>query len=189
MEHRAELKEGSPERELLRAAKLSDVLILGRVTRMEFGIDEDESCGTWWEVLTKSERPLILVPEQYREIKRVMIAVDFHRITDRLIFNYVHLNPYPGAEVHLIHAADPDDKDREIPGELLDYLETHGVNVIPKVLFGEHKGQAIVNYANTEEIDLAVIGLHTMSKVVAALLGSTANFVIQNLEIPIYTQT
>jgi nucleotide-binding universal stress UspA family protein len=189
VEYKAEIREGGPEAELLQAAKLSDVLVLGKMTQMEFDVDKNESCGTWWEVLSKSERPLILVPEIHHEINRVMIAVDFHRLTDRLLFNYVHLNPYPGAEVHLIHAADPDEKDKEIPPELVEYMETHGVNVTPKTLYGEHKGQAIVNYADTENIDLAVIGLHTMSKVVAALLGSTARFVIQNLEIPVYAQT
>jgi nucleotide-binding universal stress UspA family protein len=184
------LIEGYPSSVLLKAASLCDVMVLGRKTKYTCGLPDEQFCDASEEVLEKSVRPLVLVPpEPGDDIKNVMIAIDLQRLTDRVLYNYIHLNPYPKAKIHLVHAAPSPDKAPEIPKEIVDYFAVHNLDVKPIVLTGEHTGQAIVNYAKTEEIDLAVLGVHSMSKIWQVLIGSTGRYIIEKLKIPVYTQT
>ena len=189
VKYSVEVKEGDPAQHILQAAGLNDVLILGQRTCFSFEAEEGDYCDTWWDVLMQSRRPLILVPEKDREIKKVMIALDLQRLTDRLIYNYIHLDPYPGAEVHLMHAREKSEKQTEIPKEFIEYFKVHGFEVTSKVIYGDGAGQAIVDYAQAEEMNLLVLGVHTVSKVWSAIIGSTGKFVIEHLDIPIFTQT
>lgn len=189
VKHQSETRKGDPVREILEAARLNDLVVMGRKTRLAFACADGEFCDTWWEVLVNSTRPLILAPKQHREVKNVMIAMDLGRLADRLLFNYIHLNPYPGVKVHLVHVAADGQKEKNIPDSVVEYFKVHGFDVVPEILRGDHAGQAIVNYSVTKNIDLAVIGVHTVSKLIAALLGSTTRYAIEHLEIPILAQT
>jgi len=71
----------------------------------------------------------------------------------------------------------------------VDFFELHKIDVTTSILAGDHTGQALVNYAKTEKVDMAVMGIHTMSKVWKVLLGSTGRYVIDKLDIPVFTMT
>ncbi len=181
--------EGYPATVLLKAANLCDVMVLGKKTKFTCGLPDEHFCDASSEVLEKSVRPLVLVPEESGSIKKVMIAIDLQRLTDRVLFNYIHLNPYPDAEIHLVHAAQDPDSAPDIPKEIVEYFDMHNLKVKPIVLTGDNAGQAIVNYVKTEKIDLAVLGVHSMSKIWQVLIGSTGRYIIEKLKIPVYTQT
>ena len=181
-------QEGRPTELILKAASTSDLVILGRKSRFTCWLPEDRFDDVCSEVIEHSLRPMILVPKEHRQIKKLMIALDFQRLSDRLYFNFIHLNPYPQAEVHLVHA-NVGGKDKEFPPEIVDYFTMHGFKVKSAVLVGEHAGQALVNYAQTNDVDMVVMGVHSMSKILKALLGSTGRYVLNHLELPVYTQS
>ncbi len=187
VEHKGVKVEGDPADEILKAASLNDMLVMSKRTRFTCGLSEDEFCDATMRVLGHAARPFLLVPPEHRKIKKVMISVDFHRLSDRLLFTYVHMNPVPGAEIHLVHATAS--REKEFPQELIDYFKVHDLEVKPKVLFGEHVGQAIVTYAESSDIDMIVMGVHNVSKVWSVLLGNTGRYVLENLELPIFTIT
>lgn len=189
VEHQGIKREGNPARQILKTATLNDMVIMSQKTRFSYGLADDQHCDASKDVLDESVRPLVLVPDEHRKIKKVMLAMDLHRLSDRMFYNYVHLNPYPGAKVHLIHGVQADEKDKEFPEDIIQYFKVHGIEVKASILHGDHLGQAIVNYANTEEMDMVVMGIHTVSKVWQVLIGSTGRYVIEHLDLPIYTQT
>jgi len=188
VDYSGQIVEGDPSEEILKASILSDLVILGRKTRFTCWLPDDEFDDTCSEVIEKSTHPMILTPGERSDVKKVLIALDFQRLSDRVYFNFIHLNPFPEAEAHLVHAA-KGKADSEFPEHLVEYFATHGVKAKPVMLTGDHVGQAIVNYAGAEGMDMVVMGVHTMSKVLKALLGSTGRYVLNHCDLPIYTQT
>jgi len=187
IEHKTMKKEGCAAEEILNLSSLNDIVILPRKSCFSTGLSDDEFHDATPDVLEKTSRPLLLVPDAYREVKKVMIAVDLQRLSNRLLFSYVHLNPYPDARTFLVHVSES--KDADIPAELVEYFKVHGIEIEPVVLHAEHTGQALVTFAESEKMDVAVIGIHTMSKVWSALLGSTGRHVLDKLAIPVFTIT
>jgi len=185
--HEAVEVEGDPAGLILKKADLNDLVILARQTRFSYGLSDEDFRDATPDVLEKCARPLLLVTGPFKEVKRVMIAVDFQRLSAQLIHTYVHLNPWPDAEVHLVHASV--DEKAEFPPELIEYLKVHDIQAKTRVLHGDHPGQALVNYAETEEIDMAVIGIHTVSQVWSVILGKTGRYVLDHIKIPVFTST
>ncbi len=192
VKYKASLVEGSPTQEILKHSTLCDLVIMGRRTRFTCGLPDGQFCNAAEEVLARSFRPLMLASEKKKEVKKVMIALDLQRLSDRLLFNYVHLNPFPGAEIHLVHASPEHNNGggKKFPAEIEEYFNVHGMSVKSKILHGDNPGQAIVNYAGMEGIDLAVIGIHSVSKIWEVLMGSTSRYIMEHMvDTPMFTQT
>ncbi len=188
VKYKGALVEGDPGDEISKASILSDMVVLGRKTMFTCWLPDDKFDDACADVIEHSVRPMVLVPGEHQPIKKIMIALDFQRLSERLYYNFIHLNPYPDAQIHIVHVASSK-KVTEFPEELVEYFKVHDLEVKPVMLSGDHVGQALVNYATTNEVDMVVMGVHTMSKVLKALLGSGGRYVLNNLQLPIYTQT
>ena len=60
----------------------------------------------------------------------------------------------------------------------------NGILLFDKILYG-HEGKKIVNFAQTKNFDLIVIGSRGMSSAKELFLGSTSNYVLHKSSIPV----
>lgn len=102
------------------------------------------------------------------------------------------------ARVHVMHVVDlvdrgsfgedeePEDEGREAVEEMRDDLQATGLETLGEVREGTPY-EEILDYAETEGIDLVVMGTHGKQGLTRMLLGSTAEEVIRRSPVPVLT--
>jgi nucleotide-binding universal stress UspA family protein len=65
-------------------------------------------------------------------------------------------------------------------------LKKEGINATPVLLTG-HPAEEILNYANTNDVDLIIMSTHGRSGIKRLLMGSVTNKILSNSLVPILT--
>ena len=141
-------------------------------------------------------------------IKRILVPTDFSEISAQAFPYAEDLATQYGAEIHLIHVLEKNppillirtfDMTTEgalekIEGDarklLEDFKKRFSSNVkVKEVLLHGNDFEEIVNYAESNKIDLIVIATHGRTGLLHTLLGSVAEKVIRYSKIPVLVVT
>ena len=195
---RCELVEGSPLAEMLRAAKDgdTDLVVVGK----------DERGGTLAEKLARKAPCSVLVvpPEARPDIRRVLVPVDFSRHAADAVDVAVAFAEAAGLdELHLLHVyAVPTgyyklgktyDEARasmrrfaeERYAAFVETLDLRGLKPIPHLVEGENAPQTVCEEAEKLEADLLMVGTRGRTASAAVLLGSVAEKMVRQANLPV----
>jgi nucleotide-binding universal stress UspA family protein len=143
------------------------------------------------------------------DIKRILVATDFSEASRTAVEYGRALAEQFGSALHLVHVvpdltlkslvpdgfvvAIPDGLQRQLDADARNKLEAlravgpNTVPVVPSVLSSPAPADAIVRYAQTEQIDLIVMGTRGRGGVPRLLLGSVAERVVRTAPCPVLT--
>lgn len=134
------------------------------------------------------------------DLKQVLVAVDFDEMSNVALTYARHLARMFGARLHVLHvmenpflrpmANDPRAIEAGVTRRLLDTLTEEDrtvLHAVPVIRTSEHPAEEVVKYAQTEQIDLIVIGTHGRPGVAHLLMGSVAEKVVRNAPCPVLT--
>jgi nucleotide-binding universal stress UspA family protein len=132
--------------------------------------------------------------------KRILLAIDGSEHSERATDQAASLAELSGASIKIVYVADyskamndvlhtqsKEDLDLARREKLLPFeekLEALGISFSVKILHGE-PGPAIVDYANSSNADLVVIGSRGLNALQEMVLGSVSHKVVKRADCPV----
>ncbi len=168
---------------IARRALRSDIVVMARGINFQFET-QDRPGDTLFEMLHITTRLVMVVPDDFREIKKVLVAHDLSVTCSRVLYMLVHLQPFPGAEYLLVHADREGTFDAEDFEDGIEYLSEHGMHA-EMIVRNLAPSKAILEVAEERGADAIVLGAYDAGKVRRMLFGSTAQKIIKRSKVPL----
>lgn len=167
---------GVPYREIASQADPEDLIVVGKVGRKPL---KGVLIGSNSEKVARHANcPVILMPEEEREIKRVLVAYDGSENAKLALKICSSMKSLLGYKVDVLHVSEEEEdireEVREILGEEFSYHELPG---LPE--------ERIVSFVRENDTDMLFLGAYGKGRFRELFLGSVTSFVIHNLDIPI----
>jgi nucleotide-binding universal stress UspA family protein len=172
-----------------RYARYFDLLIVGQFSAVEGG--EDGALHAE-ELLLRSGKPIITVPRSYKPRpfkEEAAVAWDGSRTAARALTDAMQiLETKKRLDVIRLVSSEADEAKRVLPEhDLIAHLEAHGINanlvqLQPK---GRNAGRTILDHCLETEPDILVMGAYGRGKFGTILFGSTAQYVLKNMTVPV----
>jgi nucleotide-binding universal stress UspA family protein len=163
----------------------SDIRLLVMGRQGERGDSAGEHIGSHLENVVRAlQRPILVIPSDYSEPQRIMIAFDGSATTRKAV-EMVAAGPlFRGLPCHVVMVG----ADKADARAQLDWarttLETAGFEVAASLLSGQVE-DVLCGYRTEHAIDLIVMGAYGHSKIREFLVGSTTTQLIRRSKIPL----
>jgi len=159
---------GVPHEELVSQADPYDLLVVGRKgQRPVKGFFLSSTADT---VSRRSKCPVLLVPEEERSIKNLLVAYDGREVSKKaLSVGRVVANAF-GASIKALYVGE---EEIEAPQDL-ELVRLYG---LPE--------EKIVSYCRQEGVDMLLMGAYSKGRLREFFMGSVTSFVVHHLDIPI----
>ncbi len=136
-------------------------------------------------VVRASSRPVMVVTEEIRPVRRFLLAYDGGR-SARAVVDHVANSPVcRGLECHLLAVSSDPEKMRKPLAEAESRLQGAGFTVETAVLPGEPPEDVIRNAIQERDIDLLAMGAYGHSRVRNLIIGSTTTALIRSSPVPV----
>jgi len=159
---------GIPYEELVNQTDPEDLLVIGRKGRRP--IRGFLLSSTAEVVSRRSKAPVMLVPEEKRELKRFCVAYDGEEVSKRALNLAKELSKVYEAELYALHVGN---KEIEAP---------EGIELVVEDGIPEEK---IVAYCQEKGVDLLFMGAYAKGRLRELFLGSVTSFVMHHINIPL----
>lgn len=159
------------------------LLVMGR--QGEHGDSAGEHIGSHLENVVRTlHRPILVIPSDYSEPQRILIAFDGSATTRKAVEMVAASPLFRGLPCHLVMVG----ADKAEAREQLDWarttLERAGFQVIAGIRSG-HVEEVLCAYRTEHAIDLIVMGAYGHSKIREFLVGSTTTKLIRQSRVPL----
>jgi nucleotide-binding universal stress UspA family protein len=159
------------------------LLVMGR--QGEQGDSVGEHIGSHLENVVRTlHRPILVIPSDYSEPQRILIAFDGSATTRKAVDMVARSPLFRGLPCHVVMVG----ADKTEAREQLDWARTTltqaGFDVTVSILSGQVE-EALCAYRTEHAIDLIVMGAYGHSKIRELLIGSTTTKLIRQAKIPL----
>lgn len=151
---------------------------------------EEEYNGLVETCLFESGTPVILIPEEQKELKlnKILIAWDGSIRASKAVKSSVDI--LKNAKEVLVVGVNESEKDVASATHILSYLKEHGINAshlgVKKAHFSV--GQTIMEEAENQKADMIIMGAYTHNKIRQAILGGATKYMLSHPKLPILMQ-
>lgn len=166
-------------------AKLADLLIMGRRginIQFEYGLLGSTTEG----VVRKSSKPVIIVPDEYREFKKPLLAYDGGFTSSKVLHSASEFAKSLKLPLTVLTVS-KDGNGEALLKQVEEYLKPYGIQ--PQ--FTSVKGEApqeIVRYYKENSHDMLFMGVTSHSRIVEMVLGSTTEYVMRSVNGPVFLE-
>ncbi len=164
-------------------SRTTDLVVVAKDINFEFETSHKPG-DTLFQMLEITSRFTLVVPDQPRQFKRLVMAHDLSSSCARVLYMLVHLNPFPGAEICVVHADREGMADGEDFDNITGYLSEHGFKA-EMVVRNLKASDAILEVAQERDADAIVLGAYDVGKMRRLLFGSTALRLLKQAKIPL----
>ena len=150
---------GSPFREVIRKGVFCDLIVMGRKSSFPPVYHDYETLPTLFH---QASRPVVIVGDTHRPLERVILAMDGTAPSSRVMYHYVHLNPFPKAKLLVIYSKGEEEQYHltEYFQNVESYLKSFHLDVEMKRLDGEVRNE-IVEVVKKEDAQVIAMGIHS----------------------------
>ncbi|OPZ68512.1 MAG: Universal stress protein [bacterium ADurb.Bin478] len=174
---------GSPAELILAKSQIADVVIMGK--RGEFERWDNHDLGVTVQTVCRSiAKPLMVVKKEPRPIQRILLGYDGSEHANRALQQSAHLADTCQAKLTVVCVSDDLEAGTHYCQEAEEYLESYAGQVYTQVIAGEPSRQ-LVAYAQSQSMDLIVIGAFGRSRIRQAILGSTTEHILRFSTCPV----
>lgn len=185
VQHETFTETGVITNEICERAKLADLIIMGRHginVEFEYGLFGSTTEG----VMRKSPQPVMVTPDEYKEISNPVFAYDGSKSAKKTLHFAAEFTKVLKLPLTIINVS----KDGDSGGilkETEEYLRPYNLNNARFVpLQAEHKAEEIVKYYRENNHNLIFMGLSEHSAIYEMVLGSTTEYVMRNIDGPVF---
>lgn len=180
------LKEtGDPAGEVIEEAQRCDLIVMGQQSYFHFETQEGPG-ETLFEVLRKSPRPVVTVPQQTRAADTIAVAYDGSLQAARALYALLGSGLCHDCDVHLLTAADDQSNAERIAGRAVEFLGYHRISATLHLLPGDGEiGDAILAEAERLGAGLIAMGAYGKPAVQEFFFGSTTTRVLKTTTLPL----
>ena len=159
------------------------LLVMGR--QGEQGDSAGEHIGSHLENVVRTlHRPILVIPSDYTEPQRILIAYDGSATTRKAVDMVARSPLFRGLPCHVVMVGEDRADSRESLDWARTHLETAGFDVTAEILPGEVEA-VLCAYRTEHAIDLIVMGAYGHSRIREFLVGSTTTKLIRQSKVPL----
>ena len=166
-------------------AKLADMIIMGRRginIQFEYGLLGSTTEG----VIRKSSKPVIIVPDEYNELSKPLLAYDGSFTASkamRSVAEFVKILKLPLT----VLTVSRDKNGETLLKEAQDYFKPYNIQTQFVLLKGDVP-QEIVRYYKEKKHDILFMGVTSHSRIVEMVVGSTTEYVMRSVNGPVFLE-
>ncbi len=179
------LASGIVSTEICKAARLSDLIVMGRR-----GINEAFEytlLGSVAEaVIRKSSKPVLMVPAEFTSPKNALLAYNGSEHSSKAMHSAAEFCFAMGIELTVLTVSEDGSGD-DLLSDAQDYLKPYGT----VAHFVSVKGEAhtdIVEYLEENPHDIIFMGVTHHSRLLGAVLGSTTEYIMRSIKGAIFLE-
>ncbi len=149
---------GSPFRQIIRESVFCDMIVMGEQCRFPPGNVDYEIMHLLYH---QASRPVMLTREDYATVDKVVIAMEGTAPASRMMYNYVHLEPFPRARVVLTYSRQEEEQYnlRKYYQRVEEYLTSYHIDVRSVPVPGDLR-EEIAGVVNEENAQVLAFGIH-----------------------------
>ncbi|MCG6910006.1 MAG: universal stress protein [Deltaproteobacteria bacterium] len=181
---RIEYEQKDPFTAMVSEARYNDITIFGLRSIFDYGFTSDPDKAII-KLMTQGVRPILAVADTYRPIKKALIAYSGSMESAKAIRHFLHLNPWPGVTLHIVHFKEGREREPFLLKDAAEFCEAHGFEVETEIV----EGQARLNllpFAQESNADLIVMGNSVNRALLQRLLGDTVLETIKSADRPLF---
>ncbi|HPR63155.1 MAG TPA: universal stress protein [Thermoanaerobaculia bacterium] len=169
---------------LLEASRKVDLLILGR-KGVNAAFHPDRMGSTAEYILRRTSRPLIIVPDRASPPEKFIVAYDGSDSSYKALSHAARFGEKLNVPLTVVHAGEDDRQAPDILKGASSYLEPYHLEIQAEFLKGPVE-ESLVEFIADQPSSMLFLGLRGHSRIRELLLGSTAEFVVNRTQIPVY---
>ena len=181
---RIEYEQGDPFTAMVSEARYNDLTIFGLRSIFDFGFTSDPDKAII-KLVTQGVRPILAVADTHRPIKKALIAYSGSMESAKAIRHFLHLNPWPGIKLHLVHFKGGAPKEPFLLKDASEFCQAHGFEVETEMVDGNARSD-LMTYAHANKADLIVMGNSVHKTLLRSLLGDTVLETIKTADLPLF---
>jgi len=181
---RIEYEQKDPFAAMISEARYNDLTIFGLRSIFDYGFTSDPDKAII-KLLTQGVRPILAVAETYRPIKKALIAYSGSMESAKALRHFLHLNPWPGITLHIVHFKEGPEKEPFLLKDAAEFCEAHGFEVKTDALEGPARS-GLLPYAQENNADLIVMGNSVNKALLKRLLANTVLDTIKSADRPLF---
>jgi nucleotide-binding universal stress UspA family protein len=149
---------GSPFQTIIRESVFCDLIVMGEKCSFP---PANQDYETMHHLYHEASRPLIITDQHFAGVDKVVMVMDGTAAASRMIYNYVHLEPFPRAEVVLVWSKREEEQYglQEYFQRTQMYLAEYGIAVKAQPIAGEIETD-ITEVVNREKAQVLALGIH-----------------------------
>ena len=183
------VEEGVPFRRIIEDMRSHDLLVIGKEPHFFYNKPERKT-STLSNVVRSCAAPILVVPEKYRETKKVMMAFDGNDPSTRAIRFFLALQPFgPDVKMDIVYVDDnPEEGDNEEQNahKMGELVSAHGFESEVHILRDGNVTDRLIEHAEKAQADLIVAGAHAVSSLRAFAFGSTTKELLDRCPIAMF---
>ena len=181
---RIEYEQGDPFAAMISEARYHDLTIFGLRSIFDYGFVSDPDKAII-KLVMQGVRPILAVAESHRQIKKALIAYSGSMESAKAIRHFLHLNPWPGIRLHIVHFKEGAEKEPFLLKDAADFCQAHRFEVETDLVDG-YARQGLLAFARHHDADLIVMGNSGHTALVRRLLGDTVLDIIKAADRPLF---
>jgi nucleotide-binding universal stress UspA family protein len=181
---RIEYEEKDPFTAMVSEARYNDLTIFGLRSIFDYGFTSDPDKAII-KLMTQGVRPILAVADTYRPVKKALIAYSGSMESAKAIRHFLHLNPWPGVTLHIVHFKKGSEKEPFLLKDAAEFCEAHGFEVKTDAVEGQARSD-LLPFARENGADLIVMGNSVNKALLQRLLGDTVLETIKSADRPLF---
>lgn len=180
--------EGASYERIIEGMKYHDLLIIGRDSHFFYN-EPKRDTKTLAQVVKNGLCPTLVVTEQFKKLKRVLVAFDGSGPSARSMKSFAQFLAAPEMEIDLLTVQTKANKDsaEEINGYAKAYFHDQGVTSVQShIVKHDSPAEAILIHQSEISADCTVLGAHAVSAIKRLAFGSTTHELITSTDSPLF---
>ena len=177
-------EEGEVLQRLAGLWRYHDLMIFGLRGLFDYGVVYNPD-DTLARIVTRGISPIIAVSDEFREIRRVLIAYSGSVVSSKAMKRFAQMRPWVDVEVKVASFGFKPEQ----AGPLLDgartYLESHGYAPETENLPGDPR-EGLIQHATDWNADIIVMGAASRNRLAKLILGETALGTVCHANTPLF---
>ena len=181
---RIEYEQKDPFTALIAEARYNDLTIFGLRSIFDYGFttDPDKAIIT---LVTQGVRPILAVAEDYRPVKKALVAYSGSMESAKAIRHFLHLKPWPDVKLHIVHFKEGAENEPFLLKDAAEFCQAHGFDVRTDLVDGQARSD-LLTFAHDVDADLIVMGNSVHKTLIKKLLGDTVLEAIKSADRPLF---
>ena len=181
---RIEYEQKDPFAAMISEARYNDLTIFGLRSMFDYGFTSDPDKAII-KLLTQGVRPILAVAETYRPIKKALIAYSGSMESAKALRHFLHLNPWPGVALHIVHFKEGPEKEPFLLKDAAEFCDAHGFEVKTDAVDGRARSD-LLPFARENNADLIVMGNSVNKALLKRLLADSVLNTIKSADRPLF---
>jgi nucleotide-binding universal stress UspA family protein len=175
---------GPIDENIIEEGKQADLIILSRRGE-HFHLTSGGILGSTAEsVVRKSGKPVMVIPESFKEIESMGLAYDGSAPAEHALKLAAELSNIASWPLTVIVITDDNELEANITRKLEDFLKPYEIDSDTIILRGK-EDREIIKFIQEGSIELMVMGAFGHNRLRELILGSTTSYVIRKSTVPI----